>query len=224
MNLMQKDLDPKTTVAVHGTSIEAVKKMLGSGTLEKRRFSNRDDGYFFVIPNREYFDEHFTFVEEDEVELWTQTLYEVRPWAKNIGFRHYVGGALEYQDLNLIDEARRQYENAELRNWNLNNFCAEDTPYFALLEWCREQSIPKENLKKMFAEGKQRSGCIIGFNAELLQYTLSEGEDEYDVQVDAPNGIPLTAITGIVPMGPLERRVLKEIAQLPVHAKSSKNY
>ncbi len=203
------DFNPDDAVAVHGTSVEAVKILLKTGVLpssEKRwrdchpeHLEDYKEGCLYLVPNKAKL-ERFLFYKKlyDFDEIHDDAVL----YAHLIASRHYIASNIGFEPVDdpafYLDASGWYYPSEE----------GEKPP---LLIEAEEHGMTETDFRKFLDDAWDKTkGILVYMSPKFLNLPIGY-ECEAEISVYAPNGLALRNILGIKPLGDYESGVLEKI-------------
>ena len=217
-NYIVEKIDEATTIGIHGTSVEAAAIALKEGKFKPEYFTEttrgkKSDSLHFIA-NMNYFGEYFRSISERFHKNWSCNFISCgEMWAEDLAFRHFM--AIQTRDTKRLGWEVIKWE-AQERN------CPPrfDFSYDELSEWgwgpefsehLKREKISEDSFSELLRQGVGRKGCLIGLNerCKSLKVTYGDLDVHPEAKLITPDeGLTLDYITGIVPLGEVEKKIL----------------
>jgi hypothetical protein len=199
-------------IMLHGTSADAILKLIKNGKLYPGNVGDMKDRIFFTPVFKwgdlSEFDKWGNLPEFDLAPKLNDALRHASDYARFATIRHCI--------MNQFGVSRRLYENkpnnTEHALIDLND--AKVLSDTELKEFCKNYGIKKPLLevKRILDKYLKRKGVIVEPKMEILQLPY-EFEDCDSLSVYCPNGLDSKYIKGISPLSDIDRRTLVKSAK-----------
>jgi hypothetical protein len=199
--LAEQGLNSERIIGYHGTSLEALQEALKTGSVRGAMKGESQVGEmvdpehsFFFFPIKEKFEGHpdvekFRSDRESSegAEMYAQLLAGAHFLLKDIGMGITDKAAVEYAKSIILWEGFAF------------NFSANATD---AIEYFKGKGIEKRDLMKRAERAAKRKGVVLGINDTVKEtYQLVDPQqDEGDLSLQIPEGLPLNALAGVEPL------------------------
>lgn len=199
VKLTEQGLNSEHIVGYHGTSLEALQEALKSGSLRgAMRYDVKIDGpkdpehSLFFFPIKEKFEGHPLIhkFHDDSASSEGAEMY-----AHLLASAHFILTELK---LGISDKLAVEHAK-NIRLWEDSGFHFEDKE---AIEFFLSKGIDRKSLMQLAERAAKRKGVVLGIKDTVRDlYELTDPQqNEGDLSIQIPEGLPLTNLAGIEPL------------------------
>jgi hypothetical protein len=215
-NIIGYEVDEKSTVMIHGTSVEAALALLKNGRMERVEPEYElcifPPGYLYFRPNPEKFRENPDVIKasDDFHQLWKECLNLDNDYAVGIARRHHIISNFHVYDYILYELSYVPNSDSvigDLADWQKKEF----------EKWvvrCELMGFSRQKIMSVLQETSKRKGVMLCINENIFEHPYEpDPTGESAFRMYFPNGFDIKYVSKIIPQGIIERELLlREIA------------